>query len=206
MVLRIYLHNIWNYQVNFWNKQLSTQHLELRSMCFLLWIRVIMKSIRFNHYKLILVNLKSLSVFLTGYNVIFNVTYGNNKSIFIPVFEGAQYNLLTILPGAYEMESLNTEIKRNISDEGPFTEDEHPLTIKRNFSTLASIKKITPGSKWQISFIQEFTLRDLSGFKPTVIHDEYNLSDNPVDTLSFDKIIPGTDIAQVLIFESRRSG
>ena len=49
-------------------------------------------------------------------------------------------------------------------------------------------------------------MRDLLGFKPKVIQEEYNLSDYPVDILSFDKIFLETDIAQGLIFRGRRSG
>ena len=36
------------------------------------------------------------------------------------------------------------------------------------------------GRGWQRSFVQDDNLRDLLGFKPTVIHKEYNLSPNPV--------------------------
>ena len=49
-------------------------------------------------------------------------------------------------------------------------------------------------------------MRDLLGFKPKVIHEEYNLSDDPVDILSFDNIFLETDIGQGMTFRGKRSG
>ena len=44
------------------------------------------------------------------------------------------------------------------------------------------------------------------GFKPKVLSDEYNLSDYPVDILSFDNNFLECNIAQGMIFKSKRSG
>ena len=44
------------------------------------------------------------------------------------------------------------------------------------------------------------------GFIKRIIYEEYNLSDNPVDILSFDNIFIETDIAQGMIFKGKRSG
>ena len=44
------------------------------------------------------------------------------------------------------------------------------------------------------------------GFKPKVLQEEYNLSDYPVDILSFDKIFLECDITQGMIFRGKRSG
>ena len=55
--------------------------------------------------------------FLTGYNVIFNVTNSNNRFYFIKTITDKDgYIQITIPPGAYEIESLNNEIKRIIID------------------------------------------------------------------------------------------
>ena len=43
------------------------------------------------------------------------------------------------------------------------------------------------------------------GFKPKVIHEQYNLSDYPVDILSFDNTFLECDIAQGMIFKGKRS-
>ena len=78
--------------------------------------------------------------FLTGYNGIFNVTDKNNKIYFIKSITDKDGNIIiTIPPGACEIESLNNEIKRIIIDEEHYTEANYPFSIKPNFSTLGSI-------------------------------------------------------------------
>ena len=50
---------------------------------------------------------------LTGYNGIFNVTSSNNKFYFLKsITDEDGYIQITISPGAYEIESLNNEIKK----------------------------------------------------------------------------------------------
>ena len=46
----------------------------------------------------------------------------------------------------------------------------------------------------------------LLGFNKTTIYEEYNLSPNPVDILSFDIIFIETDIAKGMIFKGKRTG
>ena len=48
----------------------------------------------------------------------------------------------------------------------------------------------------QVAFTPDDTIRDLLGFKPKVLHQEYNLSDYPVDILSLDNFFIQTKIAQ----------
>ena len=52
--------------------------------------------------------------FLTGYNGIFNVTDKNTKFYFKKANKDEDFIPITISPGAYEIESLNNEIKRII--------------------------------------------------------------------------------------------
>ena len=144
--------------------------------------------------------------FLTGYNGIFNVTDKNNKFYFMKsISDEDGYIQITILPGAYEIESLNKEIKRIIIDEGHYTEANYPFTIKPNFSTLGSIIEISPQGPI-ITFMHDDSMRDILGFNARTLHEEYNLSHNPVDILSFDNIFLETDIARGVIFEGKRSG
>ena len=49
-------------------------------------------------------------------------------------------------------------------------------------------------------------MRDLLGFDKTTRYEKYNLSPNPVDILSFDRKFLECNIAQGMIFESKRSG
>ena len=78
--------------------------------------------------------------FLTCSNGIFKVTNSSNKFYFtksISLEDGLIQ--ITIPQGAYEIESLNNEIKRIIIEE----EANYPFTIKPKFSTLGSILEIS---------------------------------------------------------------
>ena len=99
---------------------------------------------------------------------------------------------------------MNNEIKRIIITEEHFTEENYPFSIKPNFSTLGSIIEIS-NLESAISFSPDDSIRDLLGFKKTSKYDEYILSPNPVDILSFDNNFLECDIAQGMIFKGRKS-
>ena len=141
--------------------------------------------------------------FLTGYNGIFNVTSKNNNFYFIN--PSNEIVMITIPHGAFELESLDLEIKRIIIEEGHITEAFYPFSIKPKFSTLGSIIEIT-NPNFFIDFTYDNTIRSLLGFNAVIFEDEYNLSNNPVDILSFDNIFLEYNIAQGMIFTGKRSG
>ena len=143
--------------------------------------------------------------FLTGYNGIFKVTTDNNKIYFLKSITDDDHIQITIPPGAYEIESSNKEIKRIIIDQEHYTETNYPFNIKPNFSRLGSIIEISTQGP-VLTFILDDSIRGLLGFNKTTIFEEYNLSPNPVDFLSFDNIFIETDIAKGMIFKSKRSG
>ena len=144
--------------------------------------------------------------FLTGYNGIFNVTSVNIKFSFIKsITDKDGYINISIPPGAYEIEILDREIKRIIIDEGHYTEVNHPFTIKQNIWTLGSNIGISTEGPI-ITFVPDDIIRDLLRFNRTTIFEEYNLSNNPVDILSFDNIFLECDIAQGMIFKGEGSG
>ena len=143
--------------------------------------------------------------FLTGYNGIFNVTNANNKFYFTKsISDEDGFVQITIPPGAYEIESLNNQIKRIIIDEGYYNELTYPFKINPNFSTLGSIIEISPQGPI-ITFVPDDSIRELLGFNKITTFEEYNLSPYPVDILSFDNIFLECDIAQGMIFEGRKS-
>ena len=115
------------------------------------------------------------------------------------------FTQITIPQGAYELESLNKEIKRIIFDQGHFNSEDYPFLIKPNFSTLGSIIEIS-NEESAISIIPDDSIRDLLGFNKTSIYEKYNLSPKPVDIISFDNIFIETDIAKGMIFKGKRSG
>ena len=69
------------------------------------------------------------------------------------------------------MESLNKEIKRNISDEGYNTAENYPIRIKPYFSTSRSFTEIERVNYWQLSFVQHGILRERLEIKPSVVHE-----------------------------------
>ena len=99
---------------------------------------------------------------------------------------------------------MNNEIKLIIFDKGHFTEEAYPFTIKPIFSAVGSIiERSSQGPL--ISCFPNDNIRDLLGFNATTIYEEYNLSPNPVDILSFDNnLFLETNIAHGMIFEGRR--
>ena len=143
--------------------------------------------------------------FLGGYNCIFNVTNTNNKFYFKKTITDEDgFIQITILPGAYEIESLKDEIKRLIIDEGQFTEANYPFKIKPNFSTFGSIIAKSPqGPIINFNFVD--SIKDLLGFHAITLYEEYNLSTNPVDILSFDNVFLDCDIAKGISFKGRKS-
>ena len=154
-------------------------------------------------------NIKQFKIsitFLTAYNGIFNVTDSNNKFYFTKsLTDDEHYIMITIPPGAYEIEALNDEIKRIIINDGYFNEENYPFVIKPNFSTLGSIIEIS-NEESVISFKPSDSIGSLLEFNKRTIYEEYNLSDNPVDILSIDNIFIECDLARGMIFKGKQTG
>ena len=142
--------------------------------------------------------------FLTTYNSLYNVTEKNNKFYFTKSLDD-EFIQIIIPHGSYEIEALNDEIKRIIIEAGHYTEEDYPFKIKPNFSTLGSIIEISIQGP-VITFVPDDSIRDLLGFNKNTIFSEYNQSPNPVNILSFDNIFLECNIAQGMIFKSKRSG
>ena len=105
---------------------------------------------------------------------------------------------------AYELVSLNAEIKLIIIDEGYFTEEDYPFTIESYFSKLGRSIEVEPGRGWQSSYVQNDTSRVLICFTPKVILVEFNLSDETVDKLSFEKLFREPDTAHGIVLGGNR--
>ena len=142
--------------------------------------------------------------FLSGYNGIFNVNNKNNKFYFKKNLVDEEFYQIRIPEGAYEIESLDAESKRILIDKEHFTESDYPFKIRPNFSTLGSIIEIFQTGV-VIGFVFDDSIGKLLGFDETLLYKEYNLSDNPVDILSFDNIFIECDIAHGMIFKGKRS-
>ena len=144
--------------------------------------------------------------FLTGYNGRFNVTNSNIKFYFTTSISDIDSSFIIIPPGTYELENLDDEIKRICINDGHFTESTYPFKIRPNFSFLGSIIKIDVGIGRQIDFNPNDSIRDLLAFRPKILNGEYNISDHPVDILSFDNIFIETNVSRGLIFKGKQTG
>ena len=133
--------------------------------------------------------------FLSAYNGFFNVTNRNNNFFCKKNPIDEDFIQIRIPEGAYGIESLNDEIKRNIIEKEHYTEANYPFRIKPNFSTLGSIITISPQGSI-IVFVFEDSIGKLLGFNETIIWEEYNLSSNQVQIISFDNIFNECDFAQ----------
>ena len=150
--------------------------------------------------------LKMAVTFLTGYNGILNFTNSNKNFYFKKTITNKDDSYqITIPPAAYEIDSLNIEIKRIIFDKGHFSESGYPFQIKPNFCTLGSIIEISPQGSI-IGFVFDDCIRNLLGFHETILYKEHNLSSNPVDNLSSDIFFLETNFAQGMVFKGKRSG
>ena len=148
---------------------------------------------------------KRAITFLSAYNGIFNVTDSNNKFYFFKSISDDDHIQISIRPGVYEIEALNNEIMRIIMDEEHYTESNYPFIIKPDFNTLGSIIEISQQGP-VISFAPKDSIGQLLGFSKDTIYEEYNISPNPVDIISFDNIFIETDIAKGMIFKGKRTG
>ena len=142
--------------------------------------------------------------FLSAYNGIFNLTKSNNKFYFKKALIDEDFIQIRIHPGAYEIESLNDEIKRIIVDEGHYTEANYPFKIKPKFSILGSIIEIKPQGP-MIGFVFDDSMGYRLGFNETILWEKYYLSPNPVDILSFDNFSVECDVAKGMISQGGRS-
>ena len=144
--------------------------------------------------------------FLICYDGKLNITNLCFKFYVTTSISDIEPSFIIIPPGAYELESLDDEIKRFCIIVGHFSESKYPFKIKPNFSTLRSIIEIDVGLGSQTDFNPDDSIRDLLGFKPKISNKNYNLSDHSVDILSFDIFFLDCNIAQGIFFKGKRSG
>ena len=78
-------------------------------------------------------------------------------------------------PEACEIESLNEETKRNIIEDGYFTDEKYRFLFKPNFSTPASIIEISRHEP-SLSFDQIGSIRHIFGYGPLVTYEQYTYS------------------------------
>ena len=127
-----------------------------------------------------------------------NATAQNQLMIKIVFFQ------FTFQLGAYEIESLNNEIKRILIEAEHFTEAIYRFKNKPNSSTSGSVIEISKQEPL-ISFLPDDRMRVCLSFNAVTLNEEYNLSSNPVDILSIYNFFRETIIAQGMNLRGKRS-
>jgi len=127
------------------------------------------------------------------YNSIPNIVEGKNN--LFKYFNGNQWKTISLKTGAYELDAINREIKRQM-----ILNADHAdlIKISAEISTLRSIVNIyeTAGAyQYKVSF-EEGTIGNLLGFTPGILSPGYNMSPNIVDIMPINTILVNIDIIQ----------
>jgi len=121
------------------------------------------------------------------YNNIQNITSKNNVFKY-SIDGGATWSTITLTPGSYEIDTVNSEINRLMTINGDMG-----LTISANTITLGSVVDIKPAAT-RVDFTVANSLASLLGFGSVVITTGYNVSPNPVDIITINQILVNCDI------------
>src|SRR5271156_4733642 len=132
------------------------------------------------------------------YNSIPNIIEGKNN--LFKYFNGQDWKLISLQTGAYELDAINNEIKRQMRINGDNAEI---ITISAEISTLRSIINILSAAaaataaqaEYKVAF-EAGTMASLLGFSDGVLNPGYNLSPNIVDIMPINTILVNLDIIQ----------
>src|SRR6266853_1444264 len=134
-----------------------------------------------------------------AYNSIYNITAVNNNFRYSNN-NGAAWRIITLLPGAYEVDAINTEIQRQIKFYGDFdnTNPANPLyyfKLYPNLSTLRSVIELT--NNYQVDFndgTSPANLRKVLGYNQGIYNAAYNQSQNIIMIQSFNSLYINCDL------------
>ena len=127
---------------------------------------------------------------LDTYNSIPNITENKNNVLKYSTDDGVTWKTITLNTGAYELQAINNEIKRQIISNG---DDESAINITANISRLTSIVNID-NPRYKIDFSVDNSLGPVLGFKKVTIGHGYNESSNIVSIMQVNSILVNLDI------------
>ena len=145
------------------------------------------------HDSLILDNTKKYEAALLSfdtYNSIPNITANKNNIFKYSNDNGTTWKTITLNTGAYELQAMNDEIKRQIIVNG---DDENAFSITANISRLTSIVNIENPS-YKIDFSEDNSIGSILGFMKIIISHGYNESSNIVEIMQINSILVNIDI------------
>src|SRR5260221_8770773 len=121
------------------------------------------------------------------YNSIPNITSKNNQ---FKYFNGQMWKIITLNTGAYELESINNEIIRQIIVNG---DDKKSISILPELSTLSCIIDIK-NPDYKVDFKIENSIAKTLGFINETLNSGYNLSPKIVQIIKINSILVNIDI------------
>jgi len=132
-----------------------------------------------------------------AYNTIYNITDVNNKFRYN---NGSAWKIITISPGAYEIDGINTEIRRQMKMNNDFDNSDpvnpkYYFNLYPNLSTLKSIIDLT--NKYKVDFsdvTNPNNIRNVLGYNEGTITGLYNQSQNIIMIQSFNSIFINCDL------------
>jgi len=127
---------------------------------------------------------------LDTYNSIPNITVNKNNIFTYSTDDGKTWKTITFNTGAYELQAINNEIKRQIITNG---DDESAFNIAANISRLTSIVNIENPS-YKIDFGVDNSIGSVLGFEKVIISHGYNESSNIVSIMQVNSILVNIDI------------
>ena len=127
---------------------------------------------------------------LDTYNSIPNVTKNKNNVLKYSTDDGATWKTIALDTGAYELQAINSEIKRQIIVNG---DDESAINISANISKLTSIVNIE-NTRYKIDFGVSNSIGSILGFEKVIVGHGYNESPNIVNIMQVNSILVNLDI------------
>ena len=127
---------------------------------------------------------------LDTYNSIPNVTKNKNNVLKYSTDDGTTWKTIALDTGAYELQAINSEIKRQIIVNG---DDESAINISANISKLTSIVNIEK-SRYKIDFGASDSIGPILGFEKVIVGHGYNESPNIVNIMQVNSILVNLDI------------
>ena len=123
---------------------------------------------------------------LDTYNSIPNVTKNKNNVLKYSTDDGTTWKTIALDTGAYELQAINSEIKRQKIVNG---DDESAINISK-LTSIANIEK----SRYKIDFGVSHSIGPVLGFKKVIIGHGYNESPNIVNIMQVNSILVNLDI------------
>ena len=131
-----------------------------------------------------------------AYNSIYNITEKNNN---LRYNNGTSWKTITLAPGAYEIDGLNSEIQRQMKSNNDVKINNGHVTyyfkLYPNMSTLKSVIELS--NNFKVDFNDKSSsnnFRKLLGFDEGVYSNAYNESQNIIHIQPFNNLFINTDL------------